>query len=118
MLTQLVDSKIMWLRFYPDVKSRSVSQNCEQNVADGQSVFKCSVSFQSLINRTSIPVRQCLSVDKKLAQYMYQNVKRVCWSHTVSNSGAPCSCPSRFTQMDCDGHLAQCLSEVNVDVTW
>ncbi|KAL6120211.1 uncharacterized protein ACO6RY_04607 [Pungitius sinensis] len=26
--------------------------------------------------------------------------------------------PDRFTQMDCDGHLAQCLSEVNVDVTW
>lgn len=44
--------------------------------------------------------------------------KSVCWSHTVSYSGSPCSCPSRFTQMDCDGHLAQCLSEVNVDVTW
>ncbi|KAM3617002.1 uncharacterized protein V6R79_000833 [Siganus canaliculatus] len=26
--------------------------------------------------------------------------------------------PAGFTQMDCDGHLAQCLSEVNVDVTW
>ncbi|XP_040050117.2 uncharacterized protein LOC120829778 isoform X2 [Gasterosteus aculeatus] len=26
--------------------------------------------------------------------------------------------PDGFTQMDCDGHLAQCLSEVNVDVTW
>ncbi|XP_051282372.1 Fanconi anemia core complex-associated protein 20 isoform X2 [Dicentrarchus labrax] len=26
--------------------------------------------------------------------------------------------PVGFTQMDCDGHLAQCLSEVNVDVTW
>ncbi|XP_037335305.1 Fanconi anemia core complex-associated protein 20 isoform X2 [Pungitius pungitius] len=25
--------------------------------------------------------------------------------------------PDGFTQMDCDGHLAQCLSEVNVDVT-
>lgn len=38
---------------------------------------------------------------------------------TVSTiSASPCSCLSRFTQMDCDGHLAQCLSEVNVDVTW
>ncbi|TKS76971.1 Fanconi anemia core complex-associated protein 20 [Collichthys lucidus] len=26
--------------------------------------------------------------------------------------------PAGFTQMDCDGHLAQCLSEVNVDMTW
>ncbi|XP_078110029.1 uncharacterized protein LOC144520239 [Sander vitreus] len=26
--------------------------------------------------------------------------------------------PVGFTQMDCDGHLAQCLSEVNVDMTW
>ncbi|XP_041655864.1 uncharacterized protein si:ch73-70k4.1 [Cheilinus undulatus] len=26
--------------------------------------------------------------------------------------------PAGFTQMDCDGHLAKCLSEVNVDVTW
>ncbi|XP_045912064.1 uncharacterized protein si:ch73-70k4.1 [Micropterus dolomieu] len=26
--------------------------------------------------------------------------------------------PVGFTQMDCDGHLAQCLSEMNVDVTW
>ncbi|KAI3357665.1 hypothetical protein L3Q82_015518, partial [Scortum barcoo] len=26
--------------------------------------------------------------------------------------------PAGFTQMDCDAHLAQCLSEVNVDVTW
>ncbi|KAM8863328.1 uncharacterized protein AB9W97_018229 isoform 1-T1 [Spinachia spinachia] len=26
--------------------------------------------------------------------------------------------PDGFTQMDCDSHLAQCLSEVNVDVTW
>ncbi|KAM4563636.1 uncharacterized protein PAE49_011657 isoform 2-T2 [Odontesthes bonariensis] len=26
--------------------------------------------------------------------------------------------PAGFTQMDCDGHLAQCLSETNVDVTW
>lgn len=33
-------------------------------------------------------------------------------------SGSPCSRPARFTQMECDGHLAQCLSEVNVDVTW
>ncbi|XP_054465809.1 Fanconi anemia core complex-associated protein 20 [Anoplopoma fimbria] len=26
--------------------------------------------------------------------------------------------PVGFTQTDCDGHLAQCLSEVNVDMTW
>ncbi|XP_073326989.1 uncharacterized protein [Pagrus major] len=26
--------------------------------------------------------------------------------------------PAGFSQMDCDGHLAQCLSEVNVDMTW
>ncbi|KAM7405475.1 hypothetical protein PAMP_012734 [Pampus punctatissimus] len=26
--------------------------------------------------------------------------------------------PAGFTQMDCDGHLAQCLSEMNVDMTW
>ncbi|XP_074537105.1 uncharacterized protein LOC141798993 [Halichoeres trimaculatus] len=26
--------------------------------------------------------------------------------------------PVGSTQMDCDGHLAQCLSEVNADVTW
>ncbi|XP_069382751.1 uncharacterized protein si:ch73-70k4.1 [Paralichthys olivaceus] len=26
--------------------------------------------------------------------------------------------PVGFTQMDCDGHLAQCLSELNVDMTW
>ncbi|AWP09130.1 putative Fanconi anemia-associated protein of 20 kDa isoform 2 [Scophthalmus maximus] len=26
--------------------------------------------------------------------------------------------PVGFTQMDCDGHLAQCLSQRNVDVTW
>ncbi|XP_029995741.1 Fanconi anemia core complex-associated protein 20 isoform X1 [Sphaeramia orbicularis] len=26
--------------------------------------------------------------------------------------------PVGFTQMDCDGHLAQCLSEMNVDMTW
>lgn len=26
--------------------------------------------------------------------------------------------PAVFTQMDCDGHLAQCLSEMNVDMTW
>ncbi|XP_078026443.1 uncharacterized protein LOC117258005 isoform X2 [Epinephelus lanceolatus] len=26
--------------------------------------------------------------------------------------------PVGFTQMDCDGHLAQCLLEVNVDMTW
>ncbi|XP_059189228.1 Fanconi anemia core complex-associated protein 20 [Centropristis striata] len=26
--------------------------------------------------------------------------------------------PVGFTQMDCDSHLAQCLSEVNVDMTW
>ncbi|XP_040919143.1 uncharacterized protein si:ch73-70k4.1 [Toxotes jaculatrix] len=26
--------------------------------------------------------------------------------------------PIGFTQMDCDGHLAQCLSEMNVDMTW
>ncbi|CAJ1055150.1 Fanconi anemia core complex-associated protein 20 [Xyrichtys novacula] len=26
--------------------------------------------------------------------------------------------PVGFTQMDCDSHLAQCLSEVNEDVTW
>ncbi|XP_008278432.1 uncharacterized protein si:ch73-70k4.1 [Stegastes partitus] len=26
--------------------------------------------------------------------------------------------PDGFTQMDCDGHLAQCLSELNVDMTW
>ncbi|XP_075902080.1 uncharacterized protein LOC142901449 [Nelusetta ayraudi] len=26
--------------------------------------------------------------------------------------------PAGFSQMECDGHLAQCLSEVNVDVTW
>lgn len=47
---------------------------------------------------------------------------KVCVCHTWSvfntNSVSPCSCLSRFTQMDCDGHLAQCLSEVNVDMTW
>ncbi|XP_059913498.1 proline-rich protein HaeIII subfamily 1 [Gadus macrocephalus] len=26
--------------------------------------------------------------------------------------------PSRFSQMDCDSHLAQCLSEMNVDMAW
>nr|XP_020476452.1 Fanconi anemia core complex-associated protein 20 [Monopterus albus] len=26
--------------------------------------------------------------------------------------------PVGFSQMDCDGHLAQCLSEMNVDMTW
>ncbi|XP_067383534.1 uncharacterized protein si:ch73-70k4.1 [Channa argus] len=26
--------------------------------------------------------------------------------------------PVGFTQIDCDGHLAQCLSEMNVDMTW
>ncbi|XP_046895771.1 uncharacterized protein si:ch73-70k4.1 [Hypomesus transpacificus] len=26
--------------------------------------------------------------------------------------------PAGFTQMDCDGHLAQCLSEMNVDMAW
>ncbi|XP_058498149.1 uncharacterized protein si:ch73-70k4.1 [Solea solea] len=26
--------------------------------------------------------------------------------------------PVGFTQMDCDGHLAQCLSEMNMDMTW
>ncbi|XP_056279492.1 Fanconi anemia core complex-associated protein 20 [Pseudoliparis swirei] len=26
--------------------------------------------------------------------------------------------PVGFSQMDCDGHLAQCLSEVNVDMSW
>ncbi|KAM9786190.1 uncharacterized protein ACB057_014582 [Neosynchiropus ocellatus] len=26
--------------------------------------------------------------------------------------------PPRFTQLDRDGHLAQCLSEMNVDMTW
>ncbi|XP_014268273.1 uncharacterized protein si:ch73-70k4.1 isoform X2 [Maylandia zebra] len=26
--------------------------------------------------------------------------------------------PAGFTQMDCDGHLAHCLSEMNVDMTW
>ncbi|XP_055366482.1 Fanconi anemia core complex-associated protein 20 isoform X2 [Betta splendens] len=26
--------------------------------------------------------------------------------------------PVGFTQMDCDGHLAQCLSEMDVDLTW
>ncbi|XP_041858922.1 translation initiation factor IF-2 isoform X2 [Melanotaenia boesemani] len=26
--------------------------------------------------------------------------------------------PAGFTQMDCDGHLAQCLSDMNVDMTW
>ncbi|XP_071370647.1 uncharacterized protein [Centroberyx affinis] len=26
--------------------------------------------------------------------------------------------PAGFTQMDCDGHLAQCLSEMNVDMSW
>ncbi|XP_072536847.1 uncharacterized protein [Salminus brasiliensis] len=26
--------------------------------------------------------------------------------------------PAGFSQMDCDGHLAQCLSEMNVDVVW
>uniref|UniRef100_A0A3B3BYI5 UBZ2-type domain-containing protein n=1 Tax=Oryzias melastigma TaxID=30732 RepID=A0A3B3BYI5_ORYME len=26
--------------------------------------------------------------------------------------------PSGFSQMDCDSHLAQCLSDMNVDVTW
>ncbi|XP_044207346.1 uncharacterized protein si:ch73-70k4.1 [Thunnus albacares] len=26
--------------------------------------------------------------------------------------------PAGFTQMDCDSHLAQCLSEMNVDITW
>lgn len=35
-----------------------------------------------------------------------------------SSSGSPCSCHSRSTQMDCDSHLAQCLSEMNVDMTW
>ncbi|XP_061590753.1 Fanconi anemia core complex-associated protein 20 isoform X2 [Cololabis saira] len=26
--------------------------------------------------------------------------------------------PDGFSQMDCDSHLAQCLSEMNVDMTW
>ncbi|XP_066547327.1 uncharacterized protein LOC136713973 isoform X2 [Amia ocellicauda] len=26
--------------------------------------------------------------------------------------------PAGFTQMDCDSHLAQCLSEMNEDITW
>ncbi|KAM8755390.1 uncharacterized protein AB9X84_011862 [Acanthopagrus schlegelii] len=26
--------------------------------------------------------------------------------------------PAGFSQMDCDSHLAQCLSEVNMDMTW
>ncbi|KAG5282505.1 hypothetical protein AALO_G00056750 [Alosa alosa] len=26
--------------------------------------------------------------------------------------------PAGFTQMDCDGHLAQCLSEMNTDMVW
>nr|XP_057908298.1 uncharacterized protein si:ch73-70k4.1 [Doryrhamphus excisus] len=26
--------------------------------------------------------------------------------------------PVGFSQMDCDGHLAQCLSEMNMDMTW
>ncbi|KAF7695738.1 uncharacterized protein si:ch73-70k4.1 [Silurus meridionalis] len=28
------------------------------------------------------------------------------------------SFPARFSQMECDSHLAQCLSEMNVDVVW
>ncbi|XP_066500990.1 uncharacterized protein si:ch73-70k4.1 [Hoplias malabaricus] len=26
--------------------------------------------------------------------------------------------PARFSQMECDGHLAQCLSEMNSDIVW
>ncbi|XP_053092163.1 Fanconi anemia core complex-associated protein 20 [Pangasianodon hypophthalmus] len=26
--------------------------------------------------------------------------------------------PARFSQMECDGHLAQCLSEMNADMMW
>lgn len=26
--------------------------------------------------------------------------------------------PAGFSQMECDGHLAQCLSEMNADIVW
>lgn len=50
---------------------------------------------------------------------MYQYGK-VCVGHTLTvfTIGTNSSCLSRFSQMDCDSHLAQCLSEVNMDMTW
>lgn len=39
-------------------------------------------------------------------------------AHKTAHSGSFCPWLSRFTQMDCDGHLAQCLSEMNADMTW
>lgn len=77
-------------------------------------------SFQSLktIN-FQFNVAASTLVGIKSPHSLYLSVyESVCRSHTVGHSGSPCSRPSRFTQMDCDGHLAQCLSEVNMDVTW
>ncbi|XP_048064708.1 fibroin heavy chain isoform X3 [Megalobrama amblycephala] len=45
-------------------------------------------------------------------------------SGAVSGSGLECcpmclmSFPEGFTQMECDGHLAQCLSEMHDDIIW
>ncbi|XP_026187959.1 uncharacterized protein si:ch73-70k4.1 [Mastacembelus armatus] len=60
-------------------------------------------------------------VENKVKEEVMGSVRRDGAAGAVALQSCPMCLlvfPVGFTQMDCDGHLAQCLSEMNVDMTW
>ncbi|XP_041802488.1 uncharacterized protein si:ch73-70k4.1 [Chelmon rostratus] len=95
----------------------------EERKAGEQGKETGTVSRQLLTNQVSVSDRQKQAENKEEVEA--QRSARGGGEAAGGGGGGLQSCPmcllvfpAGFTQMDCDGHLAQCLSEVNVDVTW
>nr|XP_046254014.1 Fanconi anemia core complex-associated protein 20 [Scatophagus argus] len=115
----------------PDPPDRHLSSSSGQNHDDKTTSFRVKSpqlslhSWEGTVSDMQVSLQKHGENKEEVVGDEEEVQRRVRGDGEAAGEGMLQSCPmcllvfpAGFTQMDCDGHLAQCLSEVNVDMTW